>query len=272
MPLDEHRRANLDNWNERTGIHAKSQRYNLAGYVSDPQKISDVVQFDAPDLGDVSGKSLLHLQCHIGTDTLSLARLGANVTGIDFSSEAIATARKLSDDCGTPGRFEVAELYDTPNLITEQFDVVYTGVGALTWLPDIAAWGAVVGAMLKPGGTFFVRDFHPMLWTIDDCEEDGSLVIRYPYFETPALRFENEYTYTDGGTLTNRVNFEWNHGIAEILTALLDNGLRIQLFKEHRVAESRNLSCMVEAGNGLWKLPDGEDRVPLMFSIRATKD
>lgn len=271
MPLDEFRKTNLDNWNDRTGIHAKSELYDLASYISDPERISDVVRFDLPDLGDVSGKSLLHLQCHIGTDTLSLARLGANVTGVDFSPEAIETARQLSADCGTPGRFEIAELYDTPNVIDDQFDVVYTGVGALMWLPDIANWGRVVSAMLKPGGTFFIRDFHPMLWTIDDERDDDELVVKYPYFETPAIRFESEFTYSDGDRLRNSVNFEWNHGIGEIVMALIDNGLKLELLREHKFAESQNLPCLVPAEGDHWKLPHGEDRVPLMYSIRAVK-
>lgn len=272
MPLDEFRKTNLNNWNERTGIHAKSQLYSLADYIADPNRISSVVQFDMPQLGDVSGKSLLHLQCHIGTDTLSLARLGAEVTGIDFSPEAIATARQLSVDCGTSGRFEVAELYDTPHVIEQQFDVVYTGVGALTWLPDIAAWGKVVSSMLKPGGTFFIRDFHPMLWTIDDERDDGQLVVRYPYFETAGERFESENTYSDGEKLTNTVNYEWNHGIGEIVMALIENGLKIELLLEHKVAESQNLPVFVRTEDDRWKLPEGEDRLPLMFSIRAVKE
>lgn len=271
MPVDKFRQVNLDNWNERTGIHASSKFYDLAGFIADPKRITRVVEFDLPDLGDIKGKSLLHLQCHIGTDTLSLARLGADVTGVDFSPEAIAAARKLSVDSATPGRFEVAELYDTPEVISEQFEVVYTGVGALTWLPDIAAWGKVVSAMLKPGGTFFIRDFHPMLWTLDDDSTADKLIVTHPYFETEAIRFEGEYTYSDGEKLSNKVNFEWNHGLGEIVMALIDNGLQIELLREHRISEGRNISALVSDGDGRWKLPRGEDRLPMMYTIRAVK-
>jgi SAM-dependent methyltransferase len=271
MPLDEFRQTNLTNWNERTGIHVRSRLYDLQGYVADPNKISRIVQFDMPDLGDVAGKTLLHLQCHIGTDTLSLARLGANVTGVDFSPEAIVAARKLSADSGTPGRFEVAELYDVPQVIAETFDVVYTGVGAIGWLPDIVGWGRVVAAMLRPGGPFFVRDFHPELWTVDGERDDGELVIKYPYFEGPPKRFENEFTYSDGERLSNSVNYEWNHGLGEIVMALLDNGLSLQLLKEHTFSESKNIDSMVKGEDDRWRLPLGPERLPLMFTIRAVK-
>ena len=271
MPMDEYRQTNLVNWNERTGIHAESRLYDLAGYVSDPNKISDVVEFDRHELGDVRNKSLLHLQCHIGTDTLSLAGLGARVTGVDFSPDAIATARRLSAECGTLGRFEVAELYDTPQVISDTFDIVYTGVGALTWLPDIASWGRVVAAMLNPGGTFYIREFHPMLWTVDDEQDDEALIVKYPYFEGPAIKFDNEHTYSDGGKLANTANFEWNHSLSEIVMALLDHGLELKFLHEHTFAESQNLKCMVEAENGHWRLPSGGERLPLMFSLLAVK-
>lgn len=250
MPLDKYRQANLDNWNDRTVIHAASRLYDLAGYASDPGKISDVVEFDRHELGDVKGKSLLHLQCHIGTDTLSLARLGARVTGVDFSPDAIATARKLSTDCGTPGRFEVSELYETPSVIGETFDVVYTGVGALTWLPDIAGWGRVVAAMLNPGGKIYVRDFHPMLLAVDGDRADDSLVIKHPYFGGAPLRFENENTYTDGGPVAHTTNYEWNHSLGEIVMSLLDNGMQLEFLHEQRFAESQILNCMIEDGDG----------------------
>ena len=270
MALDEFRQANQDNWNERTHIHAASRSYDLDSYIADPHKISRVVRFDMADLGSVDGKTLLHLQCHLGTDTLSLARLGAAVTGVDFSPDAIAAARQLSAACGVAAHFEVAELYDTPNVIHDTFDIVYTGVGALTWLPDIAAWGRVVAAMLKPGGMLFLRDFHPMLWTIDD-ERNDALVVKYPYFETSAVRFAKDTTYTDGDRLSHAVTYEWNHGLSEIVMALLDNGLQLTLLKEHQVAESQYLPDMTQDADGRWRLPHGEDRLPLMYTIRAVK-
>lgn len=271
MPLDDERKANLANWNERAGIHFASRAYDVQGYVSDPSKISSVVEFDRTELGDVKGKTLLHLQCHIGTDTLSWARLGATVTGVDLSDKSIEVARRLSEESGTPGRFVVAELYDAPEAIKKQFDVVYTGVGALCWLPDINGWAAVVSKMLKPGGTFYVRDGHPMAHAIDNEREDDLLVVNYPYFEKrEGMRFEDDTTYTDGAHLTSAVSYEWNHGLGETVTALIKAGLRIDFVHEHRFAEYQHFPSLIKSVDGRWRFPKHDDRVPLMFSIRAS--
>jgi SAM-dependent methyltransferase len=271
MPLDEFRKANLDNWNNRAEIHAVSQQYDVDGYVTDPSKLSGTVQIDRAELGDIRGKSLLHLQCHIGTDTVSLARLGATATGVDFSETAIAVARKLAADTGTGGRFEVSELYDTPNVIRGQFDIVYTGVGALCWLPSIAEWAKVVSTMLKPGGTLYVRDFHPMLLAMDTGRDDDQLVVGYPYSGEQPFRFEDTATYTDGPPLTSAVSYEWNHGIGDTVMALLQNGLQLQSLKEYPFAASQIMDCMVQDADGQWRLPPDRNLLPLMFSIRAVK-
>ncbi len=149
MPLDEHRRANRDNWDDRVPIHWDSPVYDTAGFIADPGRLSTEVVADAPQVVDVRGKRLLHLQCHMGKDTLSWARLGAEVTGVDFSQAAIAAARRLSEESGTPGRFVVAELYDSPRVLRETFDIVYTGAWALNWLPDIRRWAAVVAGSMN---------------------------------------------------------------------------------------------------------------------------
>lgn len=271
MPIDEFRQANLDNWNERAEVHAASRFYDLESYVKDQRKLSKTVEFDRTELGDVSGKTLLHLQCHIGSDTLSWARLGATVTGVDFSENSIAIARKLSKDCGTPGRFVMSELYDTPDVVREQFDIVYTGVGALVWLPDIAGWASVVSKMLTPGGTFYVRDGHPMMQTIDE-RNDGLLVVRHPYFEIrEPNRFESDDTYTDGPRLTPAVNYEWNHGLGEIVTSLIEAGLQIEFLHEHRFTEYRAFPSCVRIDDGIWRFPEHPERLPLMVSLRACK-
>ena len=151
MPLDHYRETNRANWDSRVDSHYESELYGAGRFIADPNYIGSVVRFDRDKLPDVSGARLLHLQCHIGTDTIGLARLGAEVTGIDLSEKSIEAARRLSDECGTPGRFVVSELYDSPNLLPEKFDIVYTGVGAICWLPDIEGWAKVVASFLDEG-------------------------------------------------------------------------------------------------------------------------
>ncbi len=273
MPIDEHREANRLNWDERVPIHLASKTYDVAGFLSDSAEISAVVRFDKEHLGDVRGKSLLHLQCHFGRDTLSWARLGANVTGVDFSAPALEAARRLSEESGVPGRFILSELYDAPSVIGEQFDIVYTGVGALCWLPDIRGWAEVVGKLLKPGGVFYIREGHPVLWCLDDETEDATLSMRYPYFETAdPTEFDEGSTYTDGqASLQHSRTYVWNHGIGEIITALIDVGLELEYLHEHRFCYWQALPWMIKGEDGLWRLPDHRERAPLMYSIRAVK-
>jgi len=270
MPLDEFRLANRSNWDDRVGIHVPSREYGAAEFVADSSRISGVVAFDAERLGDVRGKRLLHLQCHFGRDTLSWAALGATVTGVDFSSKGIAAARRLSEESGVPGRFVETELFEAPSVLPERFDIVYTGVGALNWISDIHRWAQVVAAFLEPGGTFYIREGHPMLWALEDERDDDHLVVGFPYFETPEpMRFDSPITYAGEGSVEHSVTYEWNHGLGEIITALLDAGLILVGLEEHRTLEWKMLPSMVEVGGGRYALPDHPERLPLMYSLTA---
>ena len=277
MTHDEYYDANRANWGERVAGHWMPDGYDAPGFIADEDRISGVVQFDHPYLGELSGRSLLHLQCHFGMDTLSLARCGAMVTGIDFSTEAIAAARRLSDESGTYGRFVETDLYLTAQaLASEQFDIVYTGVGAINWLPDIARWGEVVATMLKPGGVFFMRECHPLAWSLRFAIEDPhdeTLVIEYPYFEV-AEPVSWNLNFGDAGSavIENTRVYEWNHGIGEIMGALTAQALKIDLYEEHRFLEWQGQHHMVQGVDGRWRLPDDQrDLVPLMYSLRARK-
>ena len=273
MDYRDYSRSNLANWNDRVPIHRASLDYSADRFIADPTHLSGVVTFDAARLGNVRGKSLLHLQCHFGRDTLSWASLGAEVTGIDFSEPAIEEARRLSTASGVPGRFIVSDVYEAPARLSERFDIVYTGVGALCWLPDIRRWAEVVEAFLRPGGTFYVREGHPVLWALEYERPDDLLVLTYPYFETAEpVREETETTYTDGGaTLAHPVTYSWNHGLGEIVTSLLEVGLVVTGLEEHRTVEWQALAFMVEGEDGLWRLPGGDERLPLMYTLMATK-
>jgi SAM-dependent methyltransferase len=233
---------------------------------------------DIREMGDVEGKTLLHLQCHFGMDTLSWARLGAKVTGLDFSPKAVAVAQELRGKAGVAGaRFVEANVYDAAQaLSSEQFDVVYTGIGAVCWLPKIRDWAKVVATCLKPGGTFYIREGHPVLWTLDDERTEPAYVMRYSYFEREEpLVWDDAITYTDndeGIAIENTRNYEWNHGLGEVVTALIEAGLVIEFVHEFDRCDWRALPWMEQDEDGQWKLPPGDEhRVPLTYSIRAHK-
>ncbi|MDA1280421.1 MAG: class I SAM-dependent methyltransferase [Chloroflexi bacterium] len=274
MPLNEYQAANLANWNDRVPIHWDSEDYRIQQFVSDPEYVSDAIRFDRErdELGDVAGKTLLHLQCHIGTDTLSWARSGATVTGVDFSEPAIDAASRLSSESGTPGEFVVAELDDSPNILPDrQFDIVYTGLGAICWLPDIKNWAKVVAHFLKPGGTFYIVEGHPMMWAVSDQDHGDQIVLDWPYFEAAGpLKFDEDKTYAGDGTIDHPTQYSFTHGLGETITALIEAGLQIEFVHEHRVLQWQAFPMLEPAGNGLWKMPKGrENHLPLMHSIRA---
>jgi SAM-dependent methyltransferase len=270
--MDEYRATNWANWESRVPVHAASRTYDLDGLAAGRRQLSGVVSRDAPFLGDLSGLDAVHLQCHIGTDTISLARLGARVTGVDFSPSALEVARRLADDAGIDdARFVESEVYAIPDVLGADFDLVYTGVGALNWLPDIAGWARVVAGLLRPGGRLYVRDAHPMLNALRDERDDGQLVVALPYFEAAPNRWDKAVTYTDGPPVAESVMYQWNHGLGEIVQAVIDVGLRVTALREHQFCEWQPLPSFVETEEGTWVMPDGRERMPLMFTLEARK-
>ncbi|MFA9446852.1 class I SAM-dependent methyltransferase [Egicoccus sp. AB-alg6-2] len=271
--MDEHTQVNLANWESRVPIHATSTAYGLQRFVDHPRHLSGVVAWDAPHLGDLRGKRVVHVQCHIGTDTLSLARLGAEVTGVDFSPAALEVARDLSERAGPHVRYVHAAVDEIPAALPETFDLVYTGVGAINWLPSIARWARIVAGLLAPGGRLYLREGHPMLGTIDDERDDDLLVVTYPYFETEEpSEWVSEVTYTgDDARLESPVAREWAHGLAETVQAVLDAGLTLTRLEEHTELEWQFLDGMVPTGDGRWALSHGRERLPLMFTLEAVK-
>lgn len=268
----DYRRVNYANWQERVPLHAASSEYGLDRFRSDPNHLSDVVRFDLPRLGEISGLDVVHLQCHIGTDTLSLARLGARVTGLDFSDAAIDVARTLSAQAGPHVDYVVSDLYDAPNALgRSRFDRVYTGIGALCWLPDIRRWARVVADLLRPGGELFIREGHPMLWAADDPREDSLITIEYPYFETAGVPFSSSETYVEhDGAITATDIISFNHGLSEIFNALWDAGMQITMFDEHdTVPWKAQGDLMHEVGGGEYRLKDRPERMPMSYTLRA---
>ena len=277
MPLDEQRSANLANWEDRVPIHIGPDGYALAEF-ADPAHISKVVQFDAERLGDLTGLDVVHLQCHIGTDTVSLSRLGAeSVTGYDFSPAALAAARALAARAGSPATFVEGELYDAVDgLGAQRFDLVYTGIGALIWLPDITGWAQVVAGLLRPGGRLHVREAHSQLLSLDDERGDDVLAVTYPAFGAPGCnRFEFDTTYEgDGATLAHATTYEWHWGLGEVVTAVLDAGLRIDALTEHTTVPWQALGSELMhtvPPLGEYELIERPHRLACTYTLQATK-
>ncbi|MBV9193586.1 MAG: methyltransferase domain-containing protein [Solirubrobacterales bacterium] len=272
--MDPSLELNRANWDERAPAHATSPGYGLKRFFADPSFISEIVRFDVPRLGDVTGLRGVHLQCHIGSDTVSLARLGADMTGLDFSPAALAEARQLASGAGVSVEFVEAEVYAALDVLAgASFDFVFTGMGALCWLPKIAPWAEVVAALLRPGGFLFMREAHPMLWAISDRDE-ALLAVEYAYFEIEEpLVWDDPGTYVETEhTFANSVTHEWNHGLGEIVTALLNGGMELQMLIEHDSVPWEALPGRMERiSEKEWRLRDRPWRLPHSYTLRAAK-
>jgi len=273
MSDDAYLTVNRANWDSRVPFHEHG--YGLDRFRDDPSHLSGVVRFDVPRLGDVRSLDVVHLQCHIGTDSLSLARLGARVTGLDFSEPALDVARRLASDCGADIDYVASDVYGAVDALgSERFDVVYTGIGALCWLPDVGRWAEVVAGLLRPGGRLFIREGHPMVWTLCDPRPDGLLVIEYPYFEVDGgTEFSEATTYVDHeGELDAPDIVHFNHGLGEIFNALWAAGLTVTAFEEHdSVPWNVAGDAMVENEMGEWRLRERPERLAATYTLQATK-
>lgn len=264
--------ANRANWDERVPIHRRdaTTSYGVADFLAGWDKLTAI---ENAVLGPVDGRAVLHLQCHFGMDGLCLVRRGATLTGLDFSPAAVETARALAADAGLPARFVLAELREAPQAIAERFDIVFASWGVINWAPDIVAWFKVAAEMLRPGGRLALVDAHP--GTIAVLEEvDGQLIVRNPWRTEPEapLRFTAETTYTgDEDRLSNQAIFEWTHPVSAILQAVRDAGLALESFKEHEELAWNAWPMMEPADARLWRLPAGQPRLPLSFSLAARK-
>jgi len=267
--MDKYLRINKELWDKLAKIHHDSEFYDVEGFLRGKQTLDPI---ELEELPDISGKTLLHLMCHFGMDTLSLARLGAQVTGVDFSSEAIDLARSLAETMGIDATFVCSNVYDAPNQLKKKFDIVFTSGGVLTWLPDLGKWAKVISSLLKRGGFFYIREFHPFASIFDD-ENNIGLSVKYPYFqgESP-LMFESEGSYASGNVKTGLMKaYEWNHPISRIINVLIEEGLRIKYLHEFPYTSYKALPFMIEDEKGKWTLPKFTDSVPLMFSLMAIK-
>jgi SAM-dependent methyltransferase len=273
--MDDYRVVNKASWDERVAAHAASPDYKLAQYEQDPDFIGQVVSFDRPRLGDISGLRGVHLQCHIGTDTVSLARLGARMSGLDFSGPAIAQAQAFADKLGHEIDFHQADVYDAVEVLgAASYDLVFTGIGALCWIPSIERWAQTVAGLLKPGGRLFIREGHPMMWALEGVDHGDLVALDYPYFETAEpMVFDDGGTYVETeAEFTNNLTHSWNHGLGEIVTALFEAGMQLTSLVEHDSAPWQNFpGKMTEDADGEWRLTDRPERLAATYTLQAVR-
>ncbi|MEU2484974.1 class I SAM-dependent methyltransferase [[Kitasatospora] papulosa] len=269
-PEDWHE-INRARWDERVPIHAAGDFYGLDAFLAGRDALRD---FELAEVGDVTGRTLLHLQCHIGLDTLSWARHGAaHVVGLDFSGPAVETARGLARSLELPAdraAFVGADVYDAAQAVPDSsYDIVYTGLGALNWLPDVTRWAEVAASLVAPGGFLYLAEFHPFTDCLDD--ETGSTVT-YDYFSREAWVDDSPGTYADLDAVTvhNR-SVEWQHPVGEVVSALAAAGLRIEFLHEHDASLFPRYQVLKRGGDGYYRFPSDRPRIPMMYSIKASR-
>ena len=272
MRQEEFIEANRRHWDELVPIHVGSEFYRVKEFRDGASKLGPVERDElAPH---VRGKTLLHLQCHFGLDTLSWAREGAIVTGVDFSPLSIEAARALAQETGIDSRFVLSDVYSLPDQLDGQFDIVFTSYGALCWLPDLRRWADVVAHFLKPGGTFYAVEFHPMLGIFEWGPELEELSVRYPYFNQPddPIRDDEPGSYADrSAQVENATTYSWPHPLSEVVTSLVEAGLRIEFLHEFPFSPEKHFAWMERGDNRMWRPTRYERSIPMLYSVKAGK-
>lgn len=255
---------NKASWNKKVRFHLESDFYDVAGFINGAASLNDI---ELNLLGNIAGKRVLHLQCHFGQDSISLARMGAQVTGIDLSDKAIEAAHDLAAKTHTDVRFICCDLYDLPNHLDETFDIVFTSYGTIGWLPDLDRWASIIAAFLKPGGRFVFAEFHPVVWMFDDNFNK----IGYNYFNTGPIIETYSGTYADRNAELNQEYVMWNHGSAEVLSSLLHNGLKLTSFEEFDYSPYNCFRHTVEVAPKKYRIQHLGNKIPMVFALTAEK-
>jgi SAM-dependent methyltransferase len=262
--MDPYTKANLANWNERTGIHARSAYYDVQGFKAGKSTLRSL---ELEEVGDVDGKALLHLQCHFGLDTLSWARQGAQVTGVDFSSKAVELAQALADETQLEARFICSEIYTLREVLVDQFDIVFASYGVLCWISDIRKWVKTASSYLTPGGFLYLVDGHPLADIFD-----SSFQIEYPYFHRDEpFPDEGAPDYADRDALITTPNFQWSHSLGDVVNASIEAGLRLEFMREFPFCGWERFPGLMRLEKGSYVMKDPKIQIPLQFSVKATK-
>lgn len=258
--IDKNRKA----WNNKVATHLQSDFYDVPGFLKGNSSLQEI---ESGMLGELEGKSILHLQCHFGLDSLSLARLGANVTGVDLSDKAIQEARALAEKTGIPAHYVCCDLYDLPNHLDEQFDLVFTTYGTIGWLPDLDKWASLISRFLKPGGELLFVEFHPVVWMFnEDFTEVG-----YDYFNTQPIVETESGTYADADAPLEQEFVAWNHSLGEVLGSLLKAGLDITFFNEYDYSPYNCFKGTEEVAPNRYRIGRLQHKIPMVYALKARK-
>lgn len=258
-------KINKESWNKRTDIHFDSEFYDNESFVEGRSSLNSI---EIELLGELKGKKVLHLQCHFGQDSISLARMGANVTGVDLSDRAIEKARELADKCAVQNcKFVCSDVYDLPNHLDDSFDLVFTSYGTIGWLPDLNKWAAIVSRYLKPGGQFVFVEFHPVVWMFDDHFKG----IQYRYFNSGPIEEVTDGTYTDPDAPITQDYVSWNHAISEVFGSLIQNGMNVLNLQEFDYSPYDCFNETIEYEKGRYRIKHLEDKIPMVYALLAQK-
>ncbi len=263
-PTSNYLEINRTAWNHKTEIHIASDFYDHANFMKGKSSLKSI---ELALLGDLQGKTILHLQCHFGQDSISLQRLGAQVTAVDFSDKAIESARKFAQESQADVRFICCDIYDLPQHLSETFDIVFTSYGTIGWLPDLNRWANLISRFLKPHGSFIFVEFHPVVWMFDDDFTE----VRYAYMNNGPIHETYTGTYADQGAPLTQEYVMWNHGISEVLSPLLAHGLEIQSFHEFDYSPYPCFRQTIEFEPGKYRIPSMQHHLPMVYALKAIK-
>jgi len=261
---NDYKEINKELWNSKTDVHINSKFYDNKTFIEGRNSLNSI---ELELLGNIEGKSVLHLQCHFGQDTISLTRLGATVTGIDLSDKAIERARELAIKTDSDATFICCNIYDLPKHLDEKFDVVFTSYGTIGWLPDLDKWAKIVSKFLKPNGKFVLVEFHPVVWMFDNNIEK----VEYSYFNTGPIIEKEEGTYADKNAKINLKSVGWNHNISEVINSLLQNGLELNSMNEFDYSPYNCFNKTVELSHQKFRIKHLDNKIPMLYSVVAKK-
>ena len=262
--MDDYKKINKAAWNLKTEIHIHSEFYNNESFLKGETSLKHI-ELDL--LGNIQRKSILHLQCHFGQDTISLSRLGAKVTGIDLSDNAIRYARNMAKELGTDTRFICSDIYELPDVLDDKFDIVFTSYGVIGWLPDMGRWAEIIARYLKPGGQFMMVEFHPVVWMFDDDFK----TIDYSYFKGAEIIEQLEGSYADRNAEIEYTTVTWTHSLSEVINNLIQAGICITRFEEYNYSPYNCFKHTIQIDKDKYRIKHLSDKLPMIYAVKGIK-